>query len=144
MVIQPCILLVNRAMRPLLVSFSNQRILKRTVSPTKTTKAKRKITFFFLCKDLKTKMSVYSYFILFFCRPLHLAAPLGMMDVTETLLAKGASVTAVDGRNLSPPLACAPNEDVATCLAMILSVFLATPANSEARRSICSLSKQIP
>ena len=63
------------------------------------------------------------------------------MDVTETLLAKGASVTAVDGRNLSPPLACAPNEDVATCLAMILSVFLATPANSEARRSICSLSK---
>ena len=70
-----------------------------------------------------------------------MAAPLGMMDVTETLLAKGASVTAVDGRNLSPPLACAPNEDVATCLAMILSVFLATPANSEARRSICSLSK---
>lgn len=79
--------------------------------------------------------------IILFCRPLHLAAPLGMMDVTETLLAKGASVTAVDGRNLSPPLACAPNEDVATCLAMILSVFLATPANSEARRSICSLSK---
>ena len=62
-----------------------------------------------------------------------------MMDVVETLLAKGASVTAVDGRGLSPPLACAANEDVAMCLAMILSVFLATPANSEARRSICSL-----
>ena len=69
-----------------------------------------------------------------------MAAPLGMMDVVETLLAKGASVTAVDGRGLSPPLSCAANEDVAMCLAMILSVFLATPANSEARRSICSLS----
>ena len=80
-----------------------------------------------------------SYFPLIF-RPLHLAAPLGMMDVVETLLAKGASVAAVDGRGLSPPLSCAANEDVAMCLAMILSVFLATPANSEARRSICSLS----
>ena len=74
-------------------------------------------------------------------RPLHLAAPLGMMDVVETLLTKGASITAVDSKGLSPPLACAANEDVAMCLAMILSVFLATPANSEARRSICSLSK---
>lgn len=72
--------------------------------------------------------------------PLHLAAPLGMIDVVETLLTKGASITAVDSKGLSPPLACASNEDVAMCLAMILSVFLATPANSEARRSICSLS----
>jgi len=46
----------------------------------------------------------------------------------------------VDSKGLSPPLACAANEDVAMCLAMILSVFLATPANSKARRSICSLS----
>merc|ERR1712038_1931383 len=49
-------------------------------------------------------------------------------------------ITAVDSKGLSPPLACAANEDVAMCLAMILSVFLATPANSKARRSICSLS----
>ncbi len=75
----------------------------------------------------------------FLRRPLHLAAPLGMIDVVETLLTKGASITAVDSKGLSPPLACAANEDVAMCLAMILSVFLATPANSEARRSICSL-----
>ena len=73
--------------------------------------------------------------------PLHLAAPLGMIDVVEMLLTKGASITAVDSKGLSPALACAANEDVATCLAMILSVFLATPANSEARRSICSISK---
>merc|ERR1712156_77850 len=72
--------------------------------------------------------------------PLHLAAPLGMIDVVETLLTKGASITAVDSKGNSPPLACAANEDVAMCLAMILSVFLATPANSIARRSICSLS----
>jgi len=63
-----------------------------------------------------------------------------MIDVVETLLTKGASITAVDSNVLSPPLACAANEDVAMCLAMILSVFLATPANSKARRSICSLS----
>lgn len=76
-----------------------------------------------------------------FYSPLHLAAPLGMIDVVEMLLTKGASITAVDSKGLSPALACAANEDVATCLAMILSVFLATPANSEARRSICSISK---
>ena len=64
-----------------------------------------------------------------------------MIDVVETLLTKGASITAVDSKGLSPPLACAANEDVATCLAMILTVFLGTPANSEARRSICSISK---
>merc|ERR1719420_1448405 len=63
-----------------------------------------------------------------------------MIDVVETLLIKGASITAVDSKGLSPALSCAANEDVATCLAMILSVFLATPANSEARRSICSIS----
>jgi hypothetical protein len=63
-----------------------------------------------------------------------------MIDVVETLLARGASVTAVDAKGVAPPLACAANEDVAMCLAMILSVFLSTPANSEARRSICSLS----
>ena len=52
MVIQRFILRVNKAMRPLLVSFSNQRILKRTVSPTKTTKAKRELySGFFLCRD---------------------------------------------------------------------------------------------
>lgn len=71
-----------------------------------------------------------------------MAAPLGMIDVVEALLTKGASITAVDSKGLSPPLACAANEDVAVCLAMILSVFLATPANSEARRSICSLGKK--
>ena len=54
---------------------------------------------------------------------------MGMIDVVETLLTKGASITAVDSKGVSPPLACAANEDVAMCLAMILSVFLATPSS---------------
>ena len=95
----------------------------------------------YLTKDIH-KCNIISISLIYsIFRPLHLAAPLGMIDVVETLLTKGASITAVDSKGVSPPLACAANEDVAMCLAMILSVFLATPANSKARRSICSLSK---
>ena len=67
--------------------------------------------------------------------PLHLAAPLGMIDVVEMLLTKGASITAVDSKGLSPALACAANEDVATCLAMILSV---VPSSSLTSYSLLS------
>ena len=84
---------------------------------------------------------------------LHLAAGQGLVETTELLLAAGASVTCVDAQvgNLTnvfhsnfkyflqgnpPALDCAANEDKATCLAMILSVYLATPDQSETRRSL--------
>ena len=127
------ITLAAKAMNPLLVIFWSQFLINPYVFLNKTKKAKGKswmeseINFF---HNISTISS-----------PLHLAAPLGMIDVVEMLITKGASITAIDSRGLSPALACAVNDEVATCLAMILSVFLATPANSEARRSICSISK---
>ena len=74
------------------------------------------------------------------------------METTELLLAAGASVTCVDAvvravlssrNNIShpylqgnpPALDCAGSEDTATCLAMILSVYLATPT-TETRKSL--------
>ena len=75
------------------------------------------------------------------------------METTELLLAAGASVTCVDAvvrpvlpspTNIShppplqgnpPALDCAGSEDTATCLAMILSVYLATPT-TETRKSL--------
>ena len=76
------------------------------------------------------------------------------METTELLLAAGASVTCVDAvvrpvlsslTNIShspllqgnpPALDCAGSEDTATCLAMILSVYLATPTTTETRKSL--------
>jgi ankyrin repeat protein len=74
--------------------------------------------------------------------PLHICAPKGMLEVTDTLLSKGCSVVAVDSRGFTPILACAPNEDVATCIAMIMQIYFSNPANTEsARKSICSIGK---
>jgi hypothetical protein len=76
--------------------------------------------------------------------PLHICAPKGMVDVTETLLSKGCSVTVADSRGFTPALACAPNDEVAICLAMILQVCYASQANQEStRKSICSIGKKV-
>lgn len=53
-------------------------------------------------------------------RPLHISARNGLVDVTRHLLKKGASVLAVDNEGLTPALCCAPNLNVAQCLALIL------------------------
>merc|ERR1719228_2874047 len=66
---------------------------------------------------------------------LHLAAGQGLVETTELLLGAGASVTCVDTVGNPPALDCAGNEDTATCLAMILSVYLATPT-TETRKSL--------
>jgi len=66
---------------------------------------------------------------------LHLAAGQGLVETTEILLGAGASVTVTDTQGNPPALDCAANEDKATCLAMILSVYLNTPSQ-ETRRSL--------
>ncbi|XP_030061393.1 serine/threonine-protein phosphatase 6 regulatory ankyrin repeat subunit A [Microcaecilia unicolor] len=53
--------------------------------------------------------------------PLHVAARNGLTVVVQELLGKGASVLAVDENGYTPALACAPNKDVADCLALILA-----------------------
>ncbi|CAH2006781.1 unnamed protein product [Acanthoscelides obtectus] len=52
--------------------------------------------------------------------PLHIAVRNGLVDVTRALLEKHASLTAVDNEGLTPALCCAPNQNVAQCLALIL------------------------
>lgn len=56
--------------------------------------------------------------------PLHIAARNGLKVVVEELLAKGACVLAVDENGHTPALACAPNKDVADCLALILATMM--------------------
>uniref|UniRef100_A0A8C1WR17 Ankyrin repeat domain 28b n=1 Tax=Cyprinus carpio TaxID=7962 RepID=A0A8C1WR17_CYPCA len=56
--------------------------------------------------------------------PLHVAAKNGLTVVVQELLAKGASVLAVDENGYTPALACAPNKDVADCLALILATMM--------------------
>ncbi|KAB0405432.1 hypothetical protein E2I00_018083 [Balaenoptera physalus] len=56
--------------------------------------------------------------------PLHVAARNGLKVVVEELLAKGACVLAVDENGHTPALACAPNKDVADCLALILATMM--------------------
>uniref|UniRef100_A0A671LFV7 Serine/threonine-protein phosphatase 6 regulatory ankyrin repeat subunit A-like n=1 Tax=Sinocyclocheilus anshuiensis TaxID=1608454 RepID=A0A671LFV7_9TELE len=56
--------------------------------------------------------------------PLHIAARNGLTVVVQELLAKGASVLAVDENGYTPALACAPNKDVADCLALILATMM--------------------
>nr|CAI5819029.1 unnamed protein product [Callosobruchus analis] len=52
--------------------------------------------------------------------PLHIAVRNGLVEVTRALLQKNASLTAVDNEGLTPALCCAPNQNVAQCLALIL------------------------
>jgi ankyrin repeat protein len=70
---------------------------------------------------------------------LHLAAARGMVEAVEGLLEAGASVTCVDKCGDPPALACAKDDDTATCLAMILALYLSTPACA-ARKSLRSMS----
>ncbi|KAI3358505.1 hypothetical protein L3Q82_014925, partial [Scortum barcoo] len=46
--------------------------------------------------------------------------------VVQELLGKGASVLAVDENGYTPTLSCAPNRDVADCLALILNSMMPT------------------
>ncbi|MGH0178935.1 UNVERIFIED_CONTAM: hypothetical protein FKN15_077973 [Acipenser sinensis] len=55
--------------------------------------------------------------------PLHIAARNGLATVVQVLLSQGATVLAVD----EEALACAPNKDVADCLALILSTMKPFP-----------------
>ena len=74
---------------------------------------------------------------------LHLAARDGMVPVTQMLLAKGASVFAVDEKGRYPALSCAPNERIADCLELIISQMMqvggATPRASLSRGSLSGL-----
>lgn len=58
--------------------------------------------------------------------PLHVAAKNGLTVAVQELLGKGASVQAVDENGYTPALACAPNRDVADCLALILNSMMPT------------------
>ncbi|RXM27791.1 Serine/threonine-protein phosphatase 6 regulatory ankyrin repeat subunit B [Acipenser ruthenus] len=64
--------------------------------------------------------------------PLHLAARNGLKQVVQLLLSRGASVQALDENGHTPALACAPNKDVADCLALILATMmpLCSPCSS--------------
>ncbi|XP_016099177.1 serine/threonine-protein phosphatase 6 regulatory ankyrin repeat subunit A-like [Sinocyclocheilus grahami] len=69
--------------------------------------------------------------------PLHVAAGNGLTVVVQELLGKGASVLAVDENGYTPALACAPNKDVADCLALILSSMM--PISPSSTRTMSSL-----
>ncbi|XP_073681635.1 serine/threonine-protein phosphatase 6 regulatory ankyrin repeat subunit C-like [Garra rufa] len=56
--------------------------------------------------------------------PLHIAARNGLATVVEVLLTRGATVLAIDEDGHTPALACAPNKDVADCLALIISTMM--------------------
>uniref|UniRef100_A0A8D3DNZ0 Ankyrin repeat domain 52a n=1 Tax=Scophthalmus maximus TaxID=52904 RepID=A0A8D3DNZ0_SCOMX len=51
----------------------------------------------------------------------------GLATVVQALLSRGATVLAVDEEGHTPALACAPNKDVADCLALILSTMKPFP-----------------
>ncbi|KAM4613834.1 serine/threonine-protein phosphatase 6 regulatory ankyrin repeat subunit C [Polymixia lowei] len=59
--------------------------------------------------------------------PLHIAARNGLATVVQVLLSRGAAVMAVDEEGRTPALACAPNKNVADCLALILSTMRPFP-----------------
>uniref|UniRef100_H3BVT9 Ankyrin repeat domain 52 n=1 Tax=Tetraodon nigroviridis TaxID=99883 RepID=H3BVT9_TETNG len=59
--------------------------------------------------------------------PLHIAARNGLATVVQVLLSRGAAVMAVDEEGHTPALACAPNKNVAECLALILSTMKPFP-----------------
>ncbi|XP_020625295.1 serine/threonine-protein phosphatase 6 regulatory ankyrin repeat subunit A-like [Orbicella faveolata] len=52
--------------------------------------------------------------------PLHLAARNGLVPVVQELIARGGNLLAEDEDGHNPALACAPNPQVADCLALIL------------------------
>ena len=64
---------------------------------------------------------------------MHIAAKNGLVTATQTLLEKGASVSAIDVNGYTPALACAPNASVADCLSMIIHIMVDSMCNG--RRS---------
>ena len=56
--------------------------------------------------------------------PLHIAAHRGLTTATLKLIEKGANVEIEDNEGLTPALACAPNNNVADCLYVIITVLL--------------------
>uniref|UniRef100_A0A803SNL4 Ankyrin repeat domain 52 n=1 Tax=Anolis carolinensis TaxID=28377 RepID=A0A803SNL4_ANOCA len=74
-----------------------------------------------------SKVSLTSFSLPAIHRPLHIAARNGLASVVQALLSRGATVLAVDEEGHTPALACAPNKDVADCLALILSTMKPFP-----------------
>lgn len=70
--------------------------------------------------------------------PLHLAARNGLSTVVQALLSRGATVLALDEEGHTPALACAPNKDVADCLALILSTMKPFPPRDPPSSCSCS------
>lgn len=56
--------------------------------------------------------------------PLHLSARNGLVPVVQELIARGANLLAEDEDGHNPALACAPNTQVADCLALILAAMI--------------------
>ena len=70
------------------------------------------------------------------CRPLHLSARNGLVPVVQELIARGANLLTEDEDGHNPALACAPNPQVADCLALILVAMvpsLGSPLATSAR-----------
>lgn len=83
--------------------------------------------------------------------PLHIAARNGLATVVEVLLTRGAMVLATDQDGHIPALACAPNKDVADCLALIISTMMPFSAGTISLMKHCGiaashqpLSKTVP
>ena len=57
-------------------------------------------------------------------RPLHLSARNGLVPVVQELITRGANLLAEDEDGHNPALACAPNTQVADCLALILAAMI--------------------
>lgn len=72
--------------------------------------------------------------------PLHLSGANGFVETTERLIQLGASVKVTDKRGFTPLLACAPNDNVATCLATILMEELKL-TDVDVKTCLCSLGK---
>ena len=71
-----------------------------------------------------------------FNRPLHLSARNGLVPVVQELIARGANLLTEDEDGHNPALACAPNPQVADCLALILVAMvpsLGSPLATSAR-----------
>uniref|UniRef100_A0A673H9Q6 Serine/threonine-protein phosphatase 6 regulatory ankyrin repeat subunit C-like n=1 Tax=Sinocyclocheilus rhinocerous TaxID=307959 RepID=A0A673H9Q6_9TELE len=71
--------------------------------------------------------------------PLHIAARNGLATVVEVLLTRGATVLAIDQDGHIPALACAPNKDVADCLALIISTMMPFSAGTSCGISLMNL-----
>jgi len=74
---------------------------------------------------------------------LHIAAKNGLSDVVSSLVDRGANFLAEDKQGFWPALACAPNNEVAECLRILILAMLpssdaSTLSSTMARTSIVS------